>query len=540
MEFNLGDLFESVVDVIPERTALVCRDQRLTYRDLEERANRLAHHLLDAGIAPGDHVGIHLYNGIEYVLTLLATVKIRAVPVNVNYRYVAAELNHLFKDADLNVLVTQREFGPQVSEAMRDLSTLKYVLVVDDGSGARPIDGAVDFATALDGASSERGFAPRSGDDLYIIYTGGTTGAPKGVMWRQEDLFFAGMGGGDPNGEPVSRPEEVAQKAAAGGALVMFPVPPLMHGAAQLGTFISFHYGAQIVMLPRFDPVEVWQTVEREKVNTLNLVGDAMARPLAEALEAGLKPDTSTLLVISSAGAIFSATVRDLLHKHLPNVMLLDNFGASETGFQGRATEDSSPDKGLKFTMNDRTTVVDDDLNPVVPGSGVVGRVALKGRVPMGYYNDPVKTAATFFEVDGVRWAMLGDMGTVNADGTITVFGRGSQCINSGGEKIFPEEVEAALKSHPDVFDAVVVGIPDERWGERVAAVVAPRDGRAPGLDDLIRHCESRVARYKLPRALISVAEIKRSPSGKPDYSWARQVALSAPHTADPSPAAAG
>jgi 3-oxocholest-4-en-26-oate---CoA ligase len=333
------------------------------------------------------------------------------------------------------------------------------------------------------------------------------------------------MSGGNPSGEPAARPEDVAERAAASGVLVSFPVPPLMHGAAQLGSFINFFLGGTVVLVPHFEPVEVWRLVDRERVNTLSLVGDAMARPLAEALDGGLRVDTSALFVISSAGAIFSAAVREQLRRLLPNVMLLDNFGASETGFQGRATPDSSPEAGLKFTMNPHTTVLDDQLRPVAPGSGVVGRVALSGRVPLGYYKDPVKTREVFVEVGGTRFVMPGDMAVVNEDGTVTVLGRGSVCINSGGEKIFPEEVEAAVTSHPDVLDAVVVGVPDERWGEAVAAVVAPRPGRAVTLDALRAHCDERIARYKLPRLLVDVPEVVRSPSGKPDYGWARDVA---------------
>jgi acyl-CoA synthetase (AMP-forming)/AMP-acid ligase II len=523
--FNFADLFESVVDVVPERLAVVCGDRRLTYAQLDARANRLAHHLLARGIAPGDHVGVHLYNGTEYLECMLAAFKVRAVPVNVNYRYVARELRPLFRDADLVALVHQRELGARVAEVAGDVPTLRHVLFVDDASGAVPPAGAVEFESALAACPAERDFDVRSADDLHVIYTGGTTGAPRGVVWRHEDLFFSGMAGGNPSGQAAERPEQVAERAAAGGVLVTFPVPPLMHGAAQLGSFINFFIGGRVVLIRHFDPVEVWRLVERERVNTLSLVGDAMARPLAEALEGGLEVDTSSVLAISSAGAIFSASVRDLLRRLVPNAMLLDNFGASETGFQGRATPDSSPEAGLKFAMNPNTTVLDDELRPVAPGSGVVGRVALSGRVPLGYYKDPVKTREVFAEVDGRRFVMPGDMAMVNADGTVTVLGRGTMCINSGGEKIFPEEVEAALKSHPDVFDAVVVGVPDERWGEAVAAVVAPRHGREPTLDALRAHCEERIARYKLPRKLVAVPEMVRSPSGKPDYGWAREVA---------------
>ncbi len=525
MEFNLADLFESVADAVPDRLALVCGGRRLTYAELDARANRLAHHLLAAGVGPNDHVGVHLHNGTEYLECMLAAFKVRAVPVNVNYRYVAGELRSLFRDADLVALVHQRAFSPRVREVAGDIPTLEHVLYVDDASGEEPLQGAVKLESALAACPPARGFAARSSGDLHVIYTGGTTGTPRGVVWRHEDLFFAGMAGGNPSGEPAERPEDVAIRAAAGGVLVTFPVPPLMHGAAQLGSFISLFLGGTVVLTPHFDPVEVWRLVGRERVNTISLVGDAMARPLADALEGGLQVDAGSLFVISSAGAIFSASVREQLHRLLPDVMLLDNFGASETGFQGRATPDSSPEAGLKFVMNAHTTVLDDGLRPLAAGSGAVGRVALSGRVPLGYYGDPVKTREVFAEVGGTRFVMPGDLAVVNADGTVTVLGRGSMCVNSGGEKIFPEEVEAALKSHPDVFDAVVVGVPDERWGERVAAVVAARPGRTTTLDGLRAHCGERIARYKLPRLLVEVPEVVRSPSGKPDYGWAREAA---------------
>src|SRR5258708_806303 len=319
-------------------------------------------------------------------------------------------------------------------------------------------------------------------------------------MWRQEDLFFAGMGGGNPRGEPVSAPEEIAVMAQGDSPLVMFPVPPLMHGAAQLGTFIGFFGGAKVVLVRHFDPQAIWELVAREGVNTMSIVGDAMARPLAEGLGAASALDLSSLLAISSAGAIFSNAVREQLQAHLPNIFLLDSFGASETGFQGMGTAGSSPESGLSFDMNERTAVLDDAMRRMAPGSGAVGRLALRGRVPLGYYNDPVKTAEIFTVIDGERWVMPGDMATVNADGSITVLGRGSQCINSGGEKIFPEEVEAAVKSHPDVFDAIVVGVPDERWGEGVAAVGAARPGRATDLGARRTHCAGGMARDNATR----------------------------------------
>ncbi|MBV8297659.1 MAG: AMP-binding protein, partial [Acidimicrobiia bacterium] len=392
-------------------------------------------------------------------------------------------------------------------------------------------DGDVaDFAVHYETLANEGDGAilaiKRSPDDMLFIYTGGTTGMPKGVMWRQEDIFFSGMGGGDPAGQPAERAEQIAEQAASREPSATFPMAPLMHGAAQLASFISFHWGGKVVLQHKFEPTAALRLIEREKVNTVSLVGDAMARPLAEALEEpGADYDLSSLFVISSAGAVFSDTVREQLTASLPNIFLLDAYGASETGHQGTMAAESSPEKGLRFTMNERTAVLDDDLKPVEPGSGVVGRVALRGHVPLGYYNDPEKTASTFKEIDGQRWVLPGDMATVEADGTVLVFGRGSVCINSGGEKIYPEEVEAALKSHPDVFDAVVVGVPDEKWGERVTALVKAREGRSPDPDDIAAHCRTKVAGYKVPRQIHVLDELVRSPSGKADYPWARKTA---------------
>jgi acyl-CoA synthetase (AMP-forming)/AMP-acid ligase II len=525
VDFNLADIFESIVEVIPDRVAIVCEDDRLTYAELEERANRLAHYLQDNGVATGDHVGVQLYNSLEYLTTAVACLKIRAVPVNVNYRYVEEELAYLYNDADLVALVVHRELASRAAKVRTE--KLHHAVVVEDDSDA-DLGGldAVMWDDALAKGSPERGFAPRSADDLYIIYTGGTTGMPKGVMWRQEDIFFSGMGGGDPAGLPAERPEQIAEQAAGRDPSATFPMAPLMHGAAQLASFICFHWGGKVVLQHKFEPKAALRLIEREKVNTVSLVGDAMARPLAEALdEPDANYDLSSLFVVSSAGAVFSDAVRDQLKQHLPDIFLVDAYGASETGHQGTMAAESSPEKGLRFTMNERTAVLDDDLRPIVPGSGVVGRVALKGHVPLGYYNDPEKTATTFKEIDGVRWVLPGDMATVEEDGTVLVFGRGSVCINSGGEKIYPEEVEAALKSHPDVFDAVVVGVPDEKWGERVTALVQAREGHTPDPEDVAAHCRTKVAGYKVPRQIHVLDELVRSPSGKADYPWARKTA---------------
>ncbi|MFI9169618.1 acyl-CoA synthetase [Streptomyces lincolnensis] len=537
MEYNLADLFESVVDVVPDRESLVYIDvpgtgaeRRLTYAELDAAANRVGHHLLDSGVRPGEHVGLHLYNGVEYLQTVLGCLKARIVPVNVNYRYVEEELVYLYRDADLVGLVFDAEFTDRVAAALPRAEALRHLVRVGTPAPGAAEVPAVAFGEAEASGSAERGFAARSGDDQFIIYTGGTTGMPKGVMWRQEDLFFSGLGGGAPTGEPVKTPEELAERVAAGGDGITFlPAPPLMHGTSTLTAFIGFYFGQRVVLHRRFAPEEVLRTVEKEKVTSMSLVGDAMLRPLIDALEGPMKgTDMSSMFSVSSSGAVMSDTVRRQFRALVPNVMLLDNFGSSESGFNGTATEDSGPERGFRIRVNSRTQVVDPaTYEPVAVGE--VGRIAQCGRVPLGYYNDPRKTAETFFEKDGERWVLLGDMATVDEEGVVTVLGRGSQCINTGGEKVYPEEVEQALKSHPDVYDALVAGVPDAKWGHHVAAVVQLRGGAArPSLQDIQTHCRTRLAGYKIPRQLVIADELRRSPSGKADYRWAREVAVAA------------
>ncbi|MEV6018975.1 MULTISPECIES: acyl-CoA synthetase [unclassified Streptomyces] len=537
MEYNLADLFESVVDVVPDREALVYIDhpgtgaeRRLTYARLDAAANRLAHHLIDSGIRPGEHLGLHLYNGVEYLQTVLACLKARIVPVNVNYRYVEDELAYLYQDADLVALVFDAEFTGRVAAARPRAPRLRHLVRVGAAApGADPVD-AVDFGEAEAAGSPLRAFAPRSADDQFIIYTGGTTGMPKGVMWRQEDLFFAGLGGGAPTGDPVTEPRELAERVAAGGAgITFFPTPPLMHGTSTLTAFIAFNFGQRVVLHRKFAPEEVLRTIEREKVTSVSLVGDAMLRPLIDALSGPLKgTDCSGLFSVSSSGAIMSDTVREQFQALVPNVMLLNNFGSSESGFNGTATADSGPERGFRIRVNARTQVVDPvTYEPVAAGEP--GRVAQRGHVPLGYYNDPKKTAETFFRKGDERWVLLGDMATVDEEGIVVVLGRGSQCINTGGEKVYPEEVEQALKSHPDVYDALVAGVPDPKWGSHVAAVVQLREGAPrPSLDDIQTHCRGRLAGYKVPRQLVITDSVQRSPSGKADYRWAREVAVAA------------
>src|SRR3954470_18237367 len=504
MTWNMADLFELVANAVPDRETLVSGSRRLTYRQLDERSNRLAHHLAEQGVGKDSHIGIYAYNCTEWMEAFVAAMKLRAAAVNVNFRYVEDELRYLFKDADLAAVIYGPEFDP-------------------------PFDGPTleigdEYEAALAAASPTRDFGPRSDDDRYVIYTGGTTGMPKGVMWRHDDAFFAMFGGGKYAFEPVQSPDELADNARAAAEWTFLIVPPLMHGAGQWVTGSALFEAKRAVLQdgPRMDPEHAWDLVEREKVNSMTIVGDAMARPLADAFAAHPgRWDTSSLLGIGSGGAPLSPAVKQQLADLLPNTMVLDSFGSSETGYQGRATE------GRRFAVDDTNAVFNESLERVKPGSGEVGRLAKTGRIPIGYYNDTEKTARTFVEVEDKRWSFPGDLATVEDDGTINLLGRGSSCINSGGEKIYPEEVEDALKAHPDVFDALVVGVPDQRWGERVTAVVAFRPGTSPSPDDLQAHCRKHVAGYKVPKQVHFVDQIQRQPSGKPDYKWAKSIAAS-------------
>lgn len=525
MEFNLADLFEHVVDAVPDREALYAEGRRLTFRELDERANQLAHHFVGVGIGAGDHVGCHLMNGTEYLEVMIALFKIRAVPINVNFRYVEGELLYLYNDAQLAAVVFDSEFAERVDQVIPGSPTLRHLVVVGPTDGVALPPGAVPYESALAAQPTDRtGFPLRSADDLFVIYTGGTTGMPKGVMWRQEDLIFAGMGGGYPTGEPLTRPEDAGPRALANSPMVSFPAAPLMHGAAQLGSFINFLGGGKVVLIRRYTGDGALRLIEQEHCNVITVVGDAMALPLVHALQEH-SYDTSSLLALASAGALLSQPVRDKINERLPNVYINDSFGSTETGYNGSAPVGSDASQGLRFTVNPRTAVFDDALVRVVPGSGTVGRVAQRGHIPLGYWGDPEKTAKTFLEIDGERWVLPGDMATVDADGTMCFLGRGSICINSGGEKVYPEEVEGALKSHPAVLDAVVAGIPDERWGQRVAAVLQVIDGAVvPSQAEIAKHLAAHIARYKVPAFVHAVALMQRSPSGKPDYAWATRV----------------
>ncbi|MCH7599326.1 MAG: acyl-CoA synthetase [Myxococcales bacterium] len=538
MEFNLADLFENAVDHFGDRDYVTAAGKCRTYGEMEARANRLAHHLQANGVEAGDHVGIYAYNCVEWVETLWAVFKIRAVWININFRYVEEELSYIFENADLKALVVAREFCPRVAAVRDSLSMLEHVVEIDDGTASRGAKGldTIDYEVAMTNGSPLRDFGPRSPDDRYILYTGGTTGLPKGVVWKQKDVFFALGGGIDAHtGERVTRPEELVEKALLDSTQrCTLPIAPLMHGASQWSVMSGSFVGAKIVLVPKFDADEVWRLVAEEKVGILMITGDAMGRPLIESLtSASSPPDISSLFLVVSTAAVFSPTVKDDFFESMPDLLIIDSIGASESGNNGMAivTKGNTAMLGGGPTVKAGagTTVLDENLEEVVAGSGVRGKVARSGDIPQEYYKDPAKSAETFVVAkNGTRYAIPGDWAQLEADGTITLLGRGSVSINSGGEKIYPEEVEAAVKDHPDAYDAVVVGVPDERFGSRVAAVIQPREGAALDLEGIQAHCRTKLAGYKIPRQIHLVDHIERSPSGKPDYRWAKNIATTA------------
>jgi 3-oxocholest-4-en-26-oate---CoA ligase len=558
-EFNLADLFELVVDTVPDRTALVAGRVRLSYAELDARANRVGNYLIGLGLPTGSSIGILARNRSEWLEAMIGCFKARMVPVNVNYRYIASELAYLVGNADIELLVVEDDLVGLAEQSLAlapaqgdGASRGCRLLVIEEGGAAVGTDGLGPTSTAavtgydrwqsaLATSSDDAPGRPRSADDHYVLYTGGTTGQPKGVVWRQEDIFFAAMGGGGWGAVPIMRPEQLVDRIPTGdrSGAVMLVTAPLMHGNAQWATWSGLFMGGTVVLYtePAYDGATVMRLISDEHVVSVALVGDAMARPLAEAL-ASAPPgtyDTSTLFAIGSGGAMLSAAVKEELAALLPGVVIMDRFGASESGAHG-AVEHGA--QGPTFTMGPDTTVLDEDLRPLAPGDGRIGRLARSGRIPLGYHKDPVKTAVTFpKDADGIRWSIPGDLASIEPDGTITVHGRGSASINSGGEKIFPEEVESAIKSHPDVFDAIVVGIPDDRFGERVAAVIRTRRPGTPvALEDIQDHCRRLIAGYKVPRQLLLVDDIPLTAAGKPDAKAAR--ALFVPATPGTSAAA--
>ena len=530
MALNIADLFEHAVDAFPDRVAIACGDRAATFAELDGRANQLAHHLAEQGIGRGDHIGFYSRNSIEAVETLLAVYKLRAVPVNVNYRYVENELRYLFDNADLVAVVHERRYSDKVAAVLPDTPRVRHTVVIEDGTDL-PFDGT-PYEDALASRSTERDFEERSADDVYILFTGGTTGFPKGVMWRHEDVWRT-LGGGIDfyTGEPLADEWSQSQKGRDSTGMTRLPCAPLIHGAAQWATLPSLFSGEKVVLMPQFDPHEVWRAVERHKVQVMTIVGDAMARPLLEAFREG-DYDATSIIAFSSHAALFSPSVKEQFLEVLPNAVITDAIGSSEGGFQGMGlimkgtkVESSLP----RVTSGPKTIVINDDNEKVAPGE--VGWLARGGYVPLGYYKDPEKSATIFREVDGERYVVAGDYARLEEDGSITLLGRGNVSINTGGEKVFPEEVEAALKSFVDVFDALVVGVPDSRLGQRVAALVQPWEGREIDFAALDAHVRERLAGYKTPRSIWTVAEVGRAPSGKPDYRWAKT------HTEEHEPA---
>ncbi|MFW0788562.1 acyl-CoA synthetase [Gordonia sp. CPCC 205333] len=537
MAYTIADLIEHAVDLMPDRVALESGDRNRTYAQLDARSNALAHALIDRGVRPGDSVGLYSRNTIEAVEAMVAIFKARAVMVNVNFRYVENELEHIFTDSGMKVLIHERRYTQRVCNVLPSTPGLSYRIVIDDETQV-PIDcdgvtdGVVEFEAAIAAQSGERDFAARSDDDLYMIYTGGTTGKPKGVVWRQEDVFRV-LGGGIDwyTGEPVADEWQLAKGGAAGGQLVRFPIPPFIHGGSQWAIFQSLFAGGKAVVYPDFSGPHSWEAIARHGVNVVFITGDAMGRPMIDALDVNDDYDTSTVVSIASSAALFSPAVKEKFLARFPNAIVIDAIGSSETGFGGMGVvaKGQSHMGAPRVKADPSTHVIRDDGSHIEPGTGEVGMLARTGNIPLRYHNDPAKSAKTFVKYNGVRHSMPGDYAILEADGTITMLGRGSVSINSGGEKVFPEEVEAALKAHPDVFDTVVVGVPDERFGQRVAAVIEVRDDARPSLADLNSVVRQGLAGYKCPRSVWFVDELKRSPAGKPDYRWGSSITESRP-----------
>jgi fatty-acyl-CoA synthase len=539
MDYSLAQVFEAVADAIPEREALLFREHRLTYGALRERSRRLANHLLSRGLrvrkerealsgheSGQEHLALYLYNGNEYAEGMIGGFMSRTAPLNVNYRYVEEELVYLLRNSSTRAILYHAEFAPRLQHIRAQLPDLEMLLQVADDSGNALLPGAVDYEEALAAASPERPDVAWSPDDLYILYTGGTTGMPKGVLWRSADIFVAAMGGRRFDSSEHAALEDVVAQARAGGAMRMLIGPPLMHGAAQWVLFMMLNCG-HTVLIPNvvrhLEPDDFLRAAERYRATGFTIVGDAFAVPILDQL-AKQRYDLSSLISVGSGGAPLSVAHKQKLLEYFPNALIIDAIGSSETGAQasnagtkagGVTTGDFRPIPGC--------VVVSADLDRVLDASDAsIGWFAQKGRVPLGYLGDADKTARTFPVIDGVRYSIPGDRARYRPDGSIEVLGRDSVTINSGGEKIFAEEVENALKLHPAVYDAVVCGRPSDRWGQEVVAIVRLRDGARASEADLLAECSRHLARYKLPKQFIFRDQIVRSPSGKADYRWAK------------------
>jgi fatty-acyl-CoA synthase len=543
--FDLSSVFSTVAHTIPDHTALVWRDRRLTYAELNKRVDGVAHHLASVGLgchreraelagheSGQDHIGLYLRNGNQYLESMVAAYRARVAPFNVSYRYVEEELLYLLNDSKATALVYNAEFAPRVAAVRDRLPHLKVLIQVADHTGNELLPGAVDYESIVTTPPPANGMPTPTGDDLYILYTGGTTGMPKGVLWCQHDIFISAMGG-RPFGssEAMTSYDEIAERAkAAAGAMSVLMLPPFMHGAAQWAAYNIITMGGWIAIpddVERMRVVDILRLVEREKVLSIPVVGDAMARPLIDEIETG-GYDLSGLLSITNGGAPMSPTVRDRIRAALPHVLLIDAVGSSESGQQmtalaGSAAGDDSGTSPVFNPQSDTAVVASDFSRVLEPGDGE-GWLARRDLIPLGYLGDEAKTARTFPTIDGVRWSVPGDRARALEDGRIELLGRDSVTINSGGEKIFAEEVERAIAAHPHVYDVVVTGRPSERWGSEVVAVVQVAEGASVTDDELVAVCERAIARYKIPKQFIRTPKVVRSPAGKADYRWASAV----------------
>lgn len=509
---TLPDVLEAMADAVPDRAAVVTMDHVYTYAELDERATRFANHLVALGIEPGDHVAVHSDNRIEWVDAFYGCFKARAVPININYKYLREELTHLYDNSDSVAVVVAPEFVAAMEGARTE--RLRHVIVMGE-----------EYDAAMAAASPERQIEGRSEDDKYIVYTGGTTGSPKGVVWRQADIIRAALNAAR-YGAPIESVEQLVTEAAANeNPMVIMAAGPMMHGGSQwiLG---NAHVSGQSVALyteHSFDAAKVLDLTAKAKVVSLAFLGDAMARPIAEAVMAEPERwDLSGLMALSNGAAPLSSAVRAELYEAFPGKFILDTFGSSEAGASG-SHMDVGDGGDVRFSMTDEMEVFTPDMEPA--GVGERGMFARSGPIPRGYYKDEKKTAATFREVDGRRWVLPGDFAQREEDGGITLLGRGSVCINTGGEKVHPEEVEAVLKRHPDVFDAVVVGTPHERWGQQVTALVHAREGTALSEEDVVAHCRELISAYKVPKRVFMVDAVPRTPVSKVDYPASTQRA---------------
>ncbi len=534
---NLALTHEAIAEVVPDRECIVFRDRCFTWSETTARTRRLAGVLRAHGLgchtereklrnweSGQDHVALYLYNGNEYLEGMLGAYKARCAPFNVNYRYVEEELLYLFDDSDARAVIYHATFAPMLERIRPRLPRLTLLIQVADESGHALLPGALDYEQALAAAEPRPPGPDLSPDDLYILYTGGTTGMPKGVLWRQGEIAYSALMSGEP---PDVR--AVQERVRSRRGIRSLPAPPFMHGAAHWVAFSMWHVGGTVIVqddVHRLDPDDIWRTVESRRVNALTIVGDAFARPLIDQLKER-EYDLSSLTLVTSGGAIFTAALKQALLDRLPDIRIMDALGSSESGSQG--VHYSSKEEGVEtgsFEMREGNVVLSDDLtHRLEPGSPERGWLARSGWVPLGYYGDAEKTARTFPIVEGRRFAVPGDRAMVEPDGRLKLLGRDSVTINSGGEKIFAEEVELALKDHPDVYDCVVCGTPSERWGSQVTAIVQLRPG-APVDEAALRAAAGRhISRYKLPRAIVFVQAITRAPSGKADYRWAKATA---------------